>query len=530
MKANNMVIRKLSLAVCLLVLVIAACKKTETTEQVRLFRPVIKDALESGGNWIKASWQPISGAKSYTAQISKDTFRTIITSVTLDTNVYTFINLEWNKLYQVQVKAIAADTIYNSKMSNLGAIRTPVFPTILNTPGISDITDEAVKVSWTLGGAAVTSITILKTSDSSVVTSVTLTPTDITNQYKIISGLASSTGYTIFLYSGTSVRGWADFTTKAPYVGSIIDLRGITGRPSVLADTIPVIASGSTVILKRGETYIIASALSLSKSITMLSGNDLLVPDRAIISMPANFNIVSGSVIDSLVFIDVILRGTDYASKYVFNINQACTIGKIRYESCLMEIFRGVTRTQSQPAMITNFEVNNCIIDSIAGYGVLTVDVVSSKVDNIIITNSTIYKAEKIITSRNNANSVVIENCTINEAPWGNNYFIDFSTSPTNQVAQPISFKNNILGRGKSNAGNVDVRGYRVGAGTSIDVSNTYTTSDFLSTSAVYQIPNLIPYTRLSTDIWQNPYTGDFKIVDNLFPGKSTSGDPRWRL
>jgi hypothetical protein len=93
---------------------------------------------------------------------------------------------------------------------------------------------------------AVTSIKILKASDSSVVTTVTLTPTDVTNQYKIISGLQSATAYIIFLYSGTSVRGWADFSTAAPLSGNLVDLRGITGRPSVLTDTLPIIPSGST--------------------------------------------------------------------------------------------------------------------------------------------------------------------------------------------------------------------------------------------------------------------------------------------
>ena len=44
-KANNMIMKKLSFAACLLVLILGACKKTETFEQVRLFRPVIKDAL-----------------------------------------------------------------------------------------------------------------------------------------------------------------------------------------------------------------------------------------------------------------------------------------------------------------------------------------------------------------------------------------------------------------------------------------------------------------------------------------------------
>src|SRR5207244_2465703 len=132
---------------------------------------------------------------------------------------------------------------------------------------ISDITESAVRVSWAPSGAEVTSVSILKASDSSVVTTVTLTPADVTNQYKIINGLVSSTKYIIFIYSGTKVRGFADFSTKAPFSGNLVDLRGITGRTSVLADTIPLIPSGSTVILKRGETYTISTALNLSKTI-----------------------------------------------------------------------------------------------------------------------------------------------------------------------------------------------------------------------------------------------------------------------
>lgn len=527
---NNNMMKKIFFGLIVLTAVIIACnKKDDLGEAPRLFRPVLKEALVSEGNWIRATWQPIKDAVSYTAQISRDTFRTVAATMTVDTNTVLFENLAWDRLYQVRVKANATDTAKNSKLADLGSIKTARFPTILNIPTISEINDNSVKVSWTNSGATVTRIDILLASDSSVAATVTVDAIDVANQYKIVSGLNASTAYIIFLYSGTTVRGWADFTTKASFSGTLVDLRGIIGRPSVLQDTIPVVASGSIIILKRGETYNISSAISLDKSLTFIGGSDLLVPAQPVIYMPSNFNIVSGSVIDSVAFIDVTLRGSDYASKYIFNINTACTIGKIRFESCLMEIFRGVTRTQSQPAMITNFEVNNCIIDSIAGYGVLTVDVVSSKVDNIKITNSTIYKAEKIVTSRNNSTSLVIENCTINEAPRGGNYFIDYSTSPTNEVTQPIVFKNNILGRGKSNAGNVDVRGYRVGANSSIDVTNTYTTSDFLSTNLTGPLPNLIPYSRLSTEIWQDPYAGNFKIVDNLFPGRNTAGDPRWR-
>jgi len=529
MKANNILIGKLSLIACSLVLVLAACKKTETFERVRLFRPVPKDALVSEGNWVRASWQPITDAESYTAQISKDTFRTILASVTLDTNIHTFENLEWEVLYQVRVRANATDTTYSSRMSDLGAIKTPRFPTILNTPTISDITENAVKVSWVTSGAPVTTVKILKASDNSEVVSVTLTPTDVTNQYRIVNGLASSTAYIIYLYSGASVRGWANFSTKAPFAGNLIDLRGITGRTSVLADTIPQIASGSTILLKRGETYTIASALNLSKSVTIVSGSDLLTPGQAIISMPSNFNITSGSVIDSIVFSDVTLRGTDYASKYVFNINTACTIGKMNFIACKAEIFRGVVRTQAQPAIINNFLVDNCIIDSIAGYGVLTIDIATSRADNITIRNSTIYKAEKIIVSRNNSVSLTIESCTINEAPLGNsNYYVDYSTSPTNNVTNGIAINNCIFGIGKTNAGNQAIRGVRANAATTVNASNNYKTSDQVSLGN--DIPSIIPYTKTSLQLFQDPYNGIFKIIDTGFPGKSNSGDPRWRL
>ena len=529
MKANNMMIKKLSLAVCFILLILAACKKTETLEPVRLFRPVLKEALVSNGNWIGASWQPISGAVTYTAQVSRDTFRTVIATATIDTNVYVFQNLDWDKLYQVRVRANAADTAFNSRFSDLGAIRTPRFPTILNTPTSAEVTEEAVKVSWTTSGAAVTSIKILKGSDSSLVTTVTLTPTDVTNQYRIISGLAASTSYIIFLYSGTSVRGWADFVTLAPLTGNLIDLRSITGRPSVLADTIPIIASGSTVILKRGETYNIASAMSLSKSIMLISGSDLLVPVQAVVSMPANFNIVSGATIDSLVFKDVTLRGTDYASKYVFNINQACTIGKISFISCKAEFFRGIVRTQAQPAMITNYLVDNCIIDSVAGYGIITIDVATSKCDNITIRNSTFYKVEKIVTSRNNSVSVTIENCTVNEAPLGNSaYYVDYSTSPTNNVTNGININNCIFGVGKNNAGNAGTRGVRANAATTVNASNNYRTADQISLGN--DVPNIVTDTRTVPQLFQDAANGNFKIIATGFPGRSTSGDPRWRI
>lgn len=525
---NNRNMRKIIFALSIAVIAFIACQKTEQLQGPdRLFRPVLKEDLVSDGNWIAVSWEPIKDAVSYTIEISKDSFRTILSSAVVDTTYHLFENLKWEQLYQVQVRSNAKDSSKNSKFSNLGAIKTARFPSILNVPLPSEISDNAVKVSWANSGAAVTGVKILKASDSSVVKDVTLTATDISNMYRVVSGLKGTTDYIVFLYSGTTVRGWANFITTAALTGNLVDLRDITGRPSILQDTLPVVPSGSIIQLKRGENYTISSTANLDKSITILSGTDLLTPDQAVITLSSNFNITSGSNIDSIVFKDVHLVGTDYASKYVFNINTACNIGKLGFDACRIEIMRGVVRTQSQPAIIGTYMINNCIIDSIAGYGIITVDVASSKVDNIIIQNSTIYKAEKFITSSKptaGSVSVLVSNCTFNEMITGSNAYIDYGSM---NVTNGVTVSNCIFGVGKG--GSTTLRDIKIGSGSSVNASNNYRTSDYIS-SGTNDFPNITTYPKPSTQLWKDPVNGDFTIIDSGFPGKSNSGDTEWRL
>lgn len=514
----------------LLLSMMAGCKKVDDLgDAPRLFRPVVKNALESNGNWVKASWQPITGSSSYTAEISVDSFKTVTARAQIDSSTHIFQNLQWEKLYQVRVRANAQDTSKSSKFGDLGQIKTARFPSILNIPTVSEINDNSVKVSWVPAGDAVTQVKILLASDSSVVSTVNLTAADVTNKFRVVSGLKATTDYIIYLYSGTTVRGWANFRTKASLSGNIIDLRSLTGNVNILRDTVPKIPAGSIVLLKRGERYEINSTVMINKTLTFMAGDDLLNPNKPVIFMPQNFNITDGSTIDSIVFNDVSLQGSDYASKYVFNINTTCNIGKIKFENCTASIFRGVLRAQSKPVLIGSLEMNNCVVDSISNYGVFNIDVATSKADNIRITNSTIYRAEKIITSRNNSVSVLVENCTFNQAPMGNSssYYVDYSTAGTNNVTNGITINNCILGIGKNSNGAFTVRGVRCNAATVINASNNYRTSDHVS--AGNDFPNIITYAKASTALWQDPLNGQFKIIDNTFAGRNTSGDPRWR-
>src|SRR4051812_10043601 len=92
---------------------ITACKKSADFDSspARSFRPAPNGALVADSNTITANWYKIKDISSYTVQISKDTFKTILRTVNLlDTGSYSFKNLDFNKLYQVHVKANAADT------------------------------------------------------------------------------------------------------------------------------------------------------------------------------------------------------------------------------------------------------------------------------------------------------------------------------------------------------------------------------------------------------------------------------------
>lgn len=520
----------------------AGCKKDYDPDFTlsRQFTPA-SIAIVEGETDVKLTWAEslfTNGQNvAYTIEVSKTaTFQAIDFTKVVDTNSVTITNanLTVRQSYYARIKA---NENGGTAASNWLVTTTPfrirgeqVFETILS----ADIIDIAVILKWK-ATPGLTKIVI--TPDGGTPVDVVLTPTDLTALRKTITGLQAGKLYSAEIFAGTLTKGLVTFTTKPALIsGNVIDLRTITGVPSVLFDTLPDIAAGSTVILKKGETYNISSALDLSKSVTIMAGYDFSTAP-ATIFMNSNFNIAAGSSIDSIVFMDVTLKSDNYAGKYIFNISRASTIGKIKFESCRAEIFRGMVRLQTAVINVNEFSVNNCIVDSISNYGVLTVDNVNCKVANISIKNSTIYKSERIIVSRQNSTSVAIENCTFNEAPSGDNYLIHYNTAGTDLVTNGIKIANCIMGSGKPNGtGSRAVRGIRANA--SVTTTNTYHTSDYSmfvlnpadpASPEPYPISNIIPYGVPSTSLFQAPFDGNFKIVDNGFPGRNTAGDPRWR-
>src|SRR4030095_3079046 len=179
------------------------------------------------------------------------------------------------------------------------------------------------------------------------------------------------------------------------------------------------------------------------------------------------------------------------------------------------EKMRGIVRLQAAVINLTNYVINNCIIDSISNYGVITIDNANCKTDNISIKNSTIYKTERVITSTKQtqgSTSVIIDKCTLNEAPFGNSpasFIVDYSTF---NVTNGITISNCIFGKGKPNGTSIDVRDVRAGTSTTISSSNNYITSDHIVVAN--PLTPVINYSGTSFALWRDPLAGDFRFAD----------------
>lgn len=523
-------------------LTLSACKEEdEVFPRTRLFRPVLNEDLLSEENTIIVDMGKMKEAVSYTLEVSRDTFKTIEYTIETDTN-YVVINEElvgeellWFTIYQVRAIAHADDAKYDSKISDLGNVRTQKFPSNQGAPTFFDVTDVRARVFWATAGEPVTHVKVFGIEDERRTTPLLefeVTDEEREAEEKIISGLDPLTEYQIAIYSNGEIRGWEIYTTKTPEPSgdNVIDLKGIYST-SILADTLPEIPGGSIVILESGLTYE-AGGYEFDKSITLRSGYGFS-PNLALINCSSNFNLADGSSVDSIVFKNIAFEG-DFGGNYVFNIDNGGTIGEIKFDGCEIHSLRGITRIKDGAGTIGNFSIVNSVVDSINGYGVFYVDTDTWTAGDVLLKNSTFSKCQYFLASRSNTNSITIESCTINEAPEaGRQMFRWRGDDGNNNVLSGVKIYNTIWGPGWDMEGSEEygVKGVEGMESTNFDIINTYTTSDFsFSGDEIPGFPSMT-YNKTAADLWMDPYSAvDFNIKDTGFSGKGNSGDPRWRI
>lgn len=543
---------KTVLFLCLSVIMFNACDKDdETYEKTRLFRPVLNAPLLAEGNTIILNMGKLKGAIGYTIEVSRDTFNTIEYTIETDTN-YVEIDentvgeeLFWNTRYQIRATAHEANAEFDSKISDLGSVRTEIFPSILLSPKTFDVIDVAARVTWEPAGQVVTGMKVFASTDLRLLTPLfpetPVTPEEFAAGEAFVYGLQPDTAYQIAIYSGTELRGWVNYKTKVadidPTSPGVVDIRADESAGAV-SSAVTAAADGAIILVKRGIVYNLPSA-ALNKSITIRAAYGF-GEKRAELHTTGNWNIANGANIDHIRFIDLEIKGEDNNGDYVFNpsISSSMNINEIIFDNCDIGTFRGIMRLRGPNAIVNNFEIRNSIVTNIGGYGIFTCDTaptvntpITATVNNFKFVNSTFNKLQYLINSYNPSLTFLIESCTIANI---NTMFRYRGVDVTNGM----EINNTIFGHKWDPTGTLTGAALAVVgteslglANTNIAVQNTYTTTDF--SFVVGKEIATIPVGNAGTSqksLWADAENNNFNIISTGFAGRSSAGDPRWRV
>lgn len=528
-------------------LFISSCSNDKEQDNVvRLFRPVLNMPLSAANNTVIVNMGKLKSATSYRVEISRDNFATLPLKTIESTDPYVvFDNLLWNTLYQVRAIALASDEELNSRVANFGEIKTERFPSILNIPASIDIIDVGLNVRWSVSGNPVTKLKIFSAEDEELLTPLASYDTSSGQQLDglmVVKKLTPLTNYTVAIYSGTNgetLRGFEKFITKAalPTSGNIIDLRGddsfdpVTDNGTYLKghiDNAMAMTGGATVILDGDQTYKI-SGVVLTNNISILSGYSLTA-GGAVLNLTGDVQIATNAKIDKISFNGLKIIGSQNYFIYPRAANTGIEINTLEFSGCTINNIRGVARMQPV-GLLNNYIIDNCIVNTIGDNGIYKSDGNNFVCKNFTIKNSTFYKVNRgiINTTPNASGSATISDCTFIESIFGS-FLIDYNAA--NTVLNDLIIKNTILGPGSGGTP------YGTGPFTALRIvrnapsltvfDNVWDTTDVTYSGIVPA--NILRYSGTFINIFTDPVNANFKIKDASFVGKSTAGDPRWRL
>lgn len=515
-----------------------SCKKVEEPASFhpdRMFTPT--DITATGGEteatitW-RASLFASGPDVSYTLEISPNqdfsgtpTFTSVYNGLEA---IVTDANLAVRTNYYARVKANATA---NAAASNNWVATTTTFQ-ITGEQLFLPIDDNTLTaMSVVLAWKPTPDLTkIVLTPNGGTGTDHTLTATDLADAKKAFNGLTPSTQYTAEIFKGTTSKGTITFNTKSgPPAGTTTVVVTPTDD---LAALIAAATPGTVFLLEQNTLYATDNAIVLpdGASFTVWGDHGPNKPVLAFngITLPNN----AGTIRFENVDVTGYQNNDPTAAKrnYIFNQSATTNTEAIIFENCIIRNFTNTPfRLQgSNSITINNLTVNRCISYDIGDngsngtYAFVHTNVATGKFNNIAITNSTLYKIgySVILHSAAPSLSVTIENCTFDNVVGNGRFFVDYNAQTTGNFL----INNVIIGKTLSPAGSA--RGIR--AGSPYTVGNSFQASD--AVFADNAVAGITSYAGTSTALFTDPANGNFLIKDNSFTGRSSSGDPRWRL
>lgn len=543
---------------------LASCSDDDDSTMSRLFRPIIsEDNIITGLDadtipYIRFSWSNYASANQYVINVSSIDGKETYTQ-TVDTTVVTFNKLNYDKEYNVSIKSQNTNNGLESKDYTF-SVNTADFPTELNTITTSNIIDTQVRVTWDTnsGETVYDSLKVYAIDKDSLVEAYHVTTTELESGSKILRNLKASTSYRVEAYKGATYKGKKTFKTAAAenYTGAVVDLRGLdpdesykylsSSSGSSYANAIDSLVTlypnqDITIVLQGGVSYRLPTVTlpATTGKIKFVTG--LTLNGNAEFAVSGNFatsdNIETGGLeFEKIFFTEAPDDGApktaaNFGGKYLFNLGgNNAKIGNINISNCIIKYKRGICRLQGSTS-VDSMVVDNCIMDSIGGYGIANADNAAAKFDVTILSNSTFSNCEKILvnTKGQNPSSVTVQNCTFVYCIADSKPLFDYS----GKTISTFDVKNCLFGIWGAHQLAAVTNGINGWSGTTQpNCSDCYFTSDV---TWVIDATTLAPKAELSgttlktttQNTFKSPLTNDFtNISDELKTVKA--GDSRW--
>ncbi len=493
----------------------------------RAFSPVGLSAVVVNKTGVRLAWNAIPNATSYAIEVFANTDFSgtpvrSIKDITFLQVPYTVAGLAGNTQYAVRVKSVGPDVDDSKWVTAL--IKTEpeqIFQDI--TAG--KLTATTATLNWP-AGESVTTIAL------SPGVSRALTTAEIAAGQVVFTGLTPKTSYTATLSLNAAIRGTKTFTTPAD-LPTGADVVVLTATDD-LAAMIQAATKSTRFVILEGTKY------DASVPIILPAGIDIsVIGEVAAVKPIFSVNAITlpttgGKLHFENIDLTAYAKGDETTTRrqYIINQSTASIFDEVSFENCNIRHFLNTPlRIQSTNTItINNVIVNNCLIDNISvtdagasgSYAFIHSNVANGKFNNITLTNNTFSNIGYglILHSSSPSLSLTVENNTFYNVVGDTRYLIDYNAQT---IANGFSLKNNIIAKTFSPLGT----GRGIRSGTAPTTANNFQASDVVF--AGNAISGITAYTGTSATLFTAPATRNFKIKDDGFVGKATSGDPRWR-
>lgn len=522
-----------------------SCQDDQYNKIDDLFQPrFVLEKPEVKSNSITLVWYKVNDASSYTVELHQDTYYKSLFMSVDTTEPFVFLDdIPYGTTFYIRVRSNAANAVNNSQWTytNASTEARPEYAKLLEDVSKTEITENSAIIRWKVDVQnPVDSISVMPMMDKTLANVSRYLTEDEKEQGRAeVTGLDKNTLYAVNIYDTSKPRKYdkpynqATFRTAGPAAESITvgwddDLTKLLTDNNDNAE----IPEGTEYFLPAGSSYRL-SPFAIKKGFRLVGSTEGIKP---IVTMESSWNVVAGSYISGMEFVNVEFR-QEILNSYFFNSGNAYTLENISFVNCDFYGFgRGFWRHQgANNKHLMNFEMEGCKFEQCGwqtgAYGTFHLG-----------------STDKEGNSYDHLERVIFRNCTFSRDNnstdgwgWGNIFYAPNLDKPIHLEYKNVTFysfcRNQRMINIQSAVGSeLVLEGvvlaspcgeiYSIGANTTTSFSNNYTTKDYaLGGSKI----NATDLDMTAAELFVDPEKGDLTIKDSNSPiVTNRSGDTRW--